>query len=944
MATSRYANTLRRIMPLLLALSANLSIQAAEPAAPGPVMGQAADWLPKDCVIVVQTDFKGLREHFGATAFARFMSETDTQAFFARPLQRLGDAYGRWRERFPVMPGIDACAQLSSGDLAFGLRLLPPATPQEPPRPAPLVVLRLKDPQAAQAALAAFIEPLPRVKLESGLEARGGEGLYLALAGDWLLAAGELDSLNLLAGAAVKKEAQFTATPRWSNLAALLGTGLHAVAWADLQPVRKHLLQLPDDPDARAALPPSPAKALAALGLDGVQSLAVGLGIAGAGFDYRLALESPPAARRGLIKLIEGEGPLQAGMLNAVPANAGWFYATRMDLRRILPLLRDGMEAAEGARGPGQSLGMYLLAFRLLTGVDLEKDLLASLGDQWVVCDSGGGGALLDLLPGLTVTGQVKDPARAEPALKALLLQMARNAPRDLDARCENAILEGVSVHYLSLTLTDVSPSFAVVGKQVVFAPTVSSLRRQLRHLTGLPNARDIRSQPQFQAACRQAFGAALPEAGAPDADAAPLPGTLRYLDPQRAQPTRLLGSIFGLGNAFGPELLERLRGEEGLRRARLLSALRLLGDCLPKFKPKEGEAARNLPADPRELLNQAGGNAALATDLGGVHFFAGLNTGDAPATIVAYAHLDPAPGTPYTVVRLDGSSATLDAAAAMQELATQAAAFKAAQRTVAPRMGTPSNLVRTSAWWLKAWGLQEEERSLLTIDLLQGLRSFDFALLPDIRRFEAGLQPGLSWTRSTDQGIVSRTLSSYPLPAADLAGGAVPLLLASAVVPEIFKGRKANNESSARADLGAIAGAQDLYKLADWDGDGTHAYADSLAELHARGLLDGRIAGAEAREGAFPAAKSGYLFRVLPAQGKAAPGGEKNYIANKQWTQGFAVLAWPAEYGRSGSQTYMVGPDGRIWEADHGTFTQAVSKNLQVFDPDPQQGWRKAE
>lgn len=893
---------------------------------------------------MLQADLKACREKAGQTAFSKFLNEPDTQMFLAQPMKMAADFYERWRARYGVLPNYAACEQLSSGDLALGLRLLPPIHANEPPRPTLCLAIRLKDANATMAALSNVIEPLPTVKLDSGIEARGGPGMYLAMVENWLLAAGDLEGLDMIASAAKAGKPGFTAQERWKKASAEMGDGCVALAWADMKPIREHLLQLPEDPNVRAALPPSPAKALAALGLDGVQSLALGVGIDGPRYEFRIGVEAPANARRGLIKLIEGEGPLHAGMLAAVPRDAGWFYLTRLDLRRILPLLRDSLEAAEGAGGFGQNFGTQLLIFNVATGIDLERDLLAGFQDEWVLSDSGGGGALLDLMPGMTLTGTAKNPENLERALSNLLKLMANQAPRSFDARFNDVIVEGVNVHYLSLAMTDVSPSFAVLGKYVVLSPTLAGLRRQIRHLAALPNAKDIRANPDFQAAYKTAFGKDLPEAGVKDAEKVELPPTFRYLDPKRAHPTKLLGTLLGAGAAFGPNLPEILKAEEGFRKARVEAALRLLGSALDKFKPKQGGEAKAFPENPRDLLTQAGGGAAAATDLGGVRYRSGLKTDDPENSILAYAALERGLEGGYAVLRLSGTVETVALDACIQELKEQAAAFKAKQREVKDLIGTPAPLGRPSAWWKKAWGLQEEERSLLTVDAVRLLRGFDFALLPDVRRFESDLPAGLSWTRADEWGMVSRTLSSYPLPAADLTGAAVPFLIASATLPEILKGRKANNESSAASDLAAIADAQKIYKLADWDGDDVYTFAHTLQELTARGLLDERIAGAEVRTGAFALPKNGYLFRLLPAQGKAAPGGEKNYLVNGKWVNGFAVLAWPSEYPKSGDRTFMVGPDGKIWQTDYGVFTPAASKNVQSYDPDPAQGWRKPD
>ncbi len=81
-----------------------------------------------------------------------------------------------------------------------------------------------------------------------------------------------------------------------------------------------------------------------------------------------------------------------------------------------------------------------------------------------------------------------------------------------------------------------------------------------------------------------------------------------------------------------------------------------------------------------------------------------------------------------------------------------------------------------------------------------------------------------------------------------------------------------------------------------------------------------------------------GYTFRMLTAQGPGAPGGEKSFSAEEHLEGGFAILAWPADYGQSGIMTFQAGPDGRIWQKDLGEDTDALVQTIWAFDPSD--GW----
>jgi hypothetical protein len=85
-----------------------------------------------------------------------------------------------------------------------------------------------------------------------------------------------------------------------------------------------------------------------------------------------------------------------------------------------------------------------------------------------------------------------------------------------------------------------------------------------------------------------------------------------------------------------------------------------------------------------------------------------------------------------------------------------------------------------------------------------------------------------------------------------------------------------------------------------------------------------------------------GYFFRVLTHQGKHAPDGAKNYIVNGKMTEGFAFVAYPAEYRSSGVMTFVVNQDGVVYEKDLGSKTEALGTSMQKYNPDS--SWRKAE
>jgi hypothetical protein len=97
----------------------------------------------------------------------------------------------------------------------------------------------------------------------------------------------------------------------------------------------------------------------------------------------------------------------------------------------------------------------------------------------------------------------------------------------------------------------------------------------------------------------------------------------------------------------------------------------------------------------------------------------------------------------------------------------------------------------------------------------------------------------------------------------------------------------------------------------------------------------------AKSQEGA-PTPYRGYYYHILTRQGKDAPGGAKSYIVNGKMTEGFAFVAYPAEYRSSGVMTFFVTEDGVVYQKDLGSKTDVLAKAMKEYNPNP--SWQKAE
>jgi len=85
-----------------------------------------------------------------------------------------------------------------------------------------------------------------------------------------------------------------------------------------------------------------------------------------------------------------------------------------------------------------------------------------------------------------------------------------------------------------------------------------------------------------------------------------------------------------------------------------------------------------------------------------------------------------------------------------------------------------------------------------------------------------------------------------------------------------------------------------------------------------------------------------GYYFKILTRQGPMAAGGEVDYVVRGKMIGGFALVAYPAEYGNSGVMTFVVNYAGTVFQKDLGERTEKIAERMTSFNPD--QTWKKVD
>ena len=114
------------------------------------------------------------------------------------------------------------------------------------------------------------------------------------------------------------------------------------------------------------------------------------------------------------------------------------------------------------------------------------------------------------------------------------------------------------------------------------------------------------------------------------------------------------------------------------------------------------------------------------------------------------------------------------------------------------------------------------------------------------------------------------------------------------------------------------------------WPVSSSDTAASPMGELAAKAAADGYRKSATG-----PTAYHGYYFKVLTAQGPNARGGAHSYLVKGLMRGGFAMVAWPADYGESGIMTFMIGQDGILRQKDLGPETAMQAQAIEAFDPD---------
>jgi hypothetical protein len=174
----------------------------------------------------------------------------------------------------------------------------------------------------------------------------------------------------------------------------------------------------------------------------------------------------------------------------------------------------------------------------------------------------------------------------------------------------------------------------------------------------------------------------------------------------------------------------------------------------------------------------------------------------------------------------------------------------------------------------------------------------------------------------------------------------------------EILHRRIGENELTAILVCHTYVKAQQEYILRDWNGDGILAYAQRLrsepdkrnglywraaageeasplGELVAKARMEGYKKKRKVFKEDEPTPFHGYYFMILTKQGRSAPGGKYNYVINGNMVGGFALVAFPSNWDKSGVMTFIVNQQGKVYQKNLGPNTTKLARKMISYNPD---------
>ena len=242
---------------------------------------------------------------------------------------------------------------------------------------------------------------------------------------------------------------------------------------------------------------------LLASGVAGVKRLLFTSGFDGKDWGTQAFVDAPQP-RMGLLAALLDSKPVSDDVLKLAPRSSNWVVATRFDLAGVVKLVRN--TAAQVDPNVSKNVEEVYREVSTVVGMDLQKDVLGALGDEWLAFngEETGRGIL-----GMVIASPLRDAAQAERALVSLQRQANAAIKQNLDGEgpvvaFETAKVGDLTIHYLAIPA--VAPCWAVKNGRLYVALYPQILAAAAEHDPGA--APSILANPEFVAA-RERLGRA---------------------------------------------------------------------------------------------------------------------------------------------------------------------------------------------------------------------------------------------------------------------------------------------------------------------------------------------------------------------------------------------------------------------------------------------------
>jgi hypothetical protein len=163
----------------------------------------------------------------------------------------------------------------------------------------------------------------------------------------------------------------------------------------------------------------------------------------------------------------------------------------------------------------------------------------------------------------------------------------------------------------------------------------------------------------------------------------------------------------------------------------------------------------------------------------------------------------------------------------------------------------------------------------------------------------------------------------------------------------EILARRIGKSELTAMDAVRAVAGAEHQYQQTTHDGSKKRQYTDKF--VSDPGRHNGLYWPADGGEAASPLGRMGDFTTVLTSTGDGQPPLFNGYCYRiltpgdtSKGARGFAVLAYPAEYGSSGIMSFLASDNGTLYQKDLGEKTADIA--AAMTEVNPAGGWNSTK